>query len=468
MTLTQQTQQLLEILGSGFPAHRLQLIWEYKDAILQWINSKEFKDKYTNHPFPPLLNPATITWEQTDPQVAWDFNLPLPPFYKMLYLCPHGTGHGAMLTFLRTSGGGGEFSISYNEAPKTAIEHYISHYTHLVQNRGKFNVLAFECYGLEKFGSAQDREKYFALVSERVPALMQVRDPLENLKHGALNWKILLENLKDLQRNFNLTFDYHYFNKILHIRKKEYQLPTDFSYLKKQAAIWDSLVRALNPVDLVYMDMQEISKERAFDTLQKLSLHFGFNAPQEKDRKIYEAKHFSGNLFFLWSNAPFTLWINHKDLESKYSKKNPNNVLTTRENPIIDTQNSYKILFTFPEKFDGLVDIMHHFTGEIGSQVGAYMQEAEFEALRKDLPLWEATQEYVNEFLEYLSIESNKAQSERITTEQVLEALAKDKVVAKNLEAVLEPELAHIKANRPDIVESWKHYQRFIKICKEI
>ena len=77
-------------------------------------------------------------------------------------------------------------------------------------------------------------------MGERVPALMQVRDPLENLKHGALNWKILLENLKDLQRNFNLTFDYHYFNKILHIRKKEYQLPTDFSYLKTQTAIWDS------------------------------------------------------------------------------------------------------------------------------------------------------------------------------------------------------------------------------------
>ena len=335
-------------------------------------------------------------------------------------------------------------------------------------DRGKFNVLAFECYGLEKFGSAQDREKYFALVGERVPALMQVRDPLENLKHGALNWKILLENLKDLQRNFNLTFDYHYFNKILHIRKKEYQLPTDFSYLKKQAAIWDSLVRALNPVDLVYMDMQEISKERAFDTLQKLSLHFGFNAPQEKDRKIYEAKHFSGNLFFLWSNAPLTLWINHKDLESKYSKKNPNNVLTTRENPIIDTQNSYKILFTFPEKFDGLVDIMHHFTGEIGSQVGAYMQEAEFEALRRDLPLWMATQEYVNEFLEYLSIESNKAQSERITTEQVLEALAENKEAAKNLESVLEPELKHIKKHRPDIIKSWKHYQEFVKICKKV
>ena len=296
---------------------------------------------------------------------------------------------------------------------------------------------------------------------------MQVRDPLDSLKNGALNWEALLKNIKDLQRDFNLTFDYHYFNKILHIRNKEYQLPTDFSYLKKQAAIWYSLVRVLNPVDLVYMDMQEISKEKAFNTLQKLSLHFGFNPPQEKDRKVYEAKHFSGNLFFLWSNAPLILWINHKDLESKYSKKNPNHILATSESLIIDRQNSYKIFFMFPEKLEGFVDIMDYFKGEIGSQVGAYMQEAEFEALRKDLPLWEATQEYVNEFLEYLSIESNKAQSERITTEQVLEALAKDKVVAKNLEAVLEPELAHIKANRPDIVESWKHYQKFIKICKE-
>ena len=297
---------------------------------------------------------------------------------------------------------------------------------------------------------------------------MQVRDPLDGLKNGALNWKVLLENLKDLQRNFNLTFDYHYFNKILHIRKKEYQLPTDFSYLKTQTAILDSLVRALNPVDLVYMDMQEISKERAFDTLQKLSLHFGFNPPQEKDRKVYEAKHFSGNLFFLWSNAPLVLWINHKDLESKYSKKNPNNVLTTRENPIIDTQNSYKILFTFPEKFEGFVDIMDYFKGEIGSQVGAYMQEDEFEALRRDLPLWMATQEYVNEFLEYLSVESKKAQSERITTEQVLEALAENKEAAKNLESVLEPELKHIKKHRPDIIKSWKHYQEFVKICKKV
>lgn len=336
----------------------------------------------------------------------------------------------------------------------------------LINNKDKFNVLAFECYGLEKFENEREREKYFALVGERMPALMQVRDPIENLKHLALNWDLLLANVRDLQKYFNLAFDYHYFNKILCIRSKEYQLPTDFSYLRNQVAIWDSLVRALNPIDLVYMDMQEIAKDKAFNTLKKLSKQFGFNPPEEKDKKIYEAKHFNGNLFFLWSNAPLVLCVNPRDLAYRYSIKNALVYQKAQDYSDIDLQDSFKIMFSFPEKVEGFVDIMDCFKGEIRSQIGAYMQEEEFENLRKDLPLWEATKEYVNEFLEYLNTQSKQAQKERITTEQVLEALKKDRVAAKNLEAILEPELKHLKKMRPDIIKSWKYYQAFKKLCK--
>ncbi|MCI5968167.1 DUF2972 domain-containing protein [Helicobacter sp.] len=331
---------------------------------------------------------------------------------------------------------------------------------------------------MEKFGSDREREKYFALVSKSVPALMQVRDPIESLKHGALNWDLLLANLGDLQRDFSLAFDYHYFDKILRIRKATYEPPKDFSYLNKQGpGIWTSLVNALNPQDLVYMDMQEISKDRAFDTLTKLAKHFNFNLPQEKDRKVYEAKHFSGNLFFLWSNAPLVLWVNSKDLSNKYSKKNPKNVLANpNKNFEIIKDGSFRIYFTAPEGHLGVVDIAEHFEDEatqeeitkeaMTKEIGVYMQEGEFKALRKDAMLWEATKEYVNEFLEYLKVESKKAQNERITTEQVLEALKADKEAAKNLEAVLEPSLRHLKKARPDIIKSWKYYQNFKKLCK--
>ena len=107
MGLVGQTKKILEILDDGFPLHRLELILQYKNMILEWLESKAFKEKYASHPYPPLMDPSKVVWEQTDPLVAWDLNLPLPPFYSMLYLCPHGTGHGAMLSFLRTSGGGG-------------------------------------------------------------------------------------------------------------------------------------------------------------------------------------------------------------------------------------------------------------------------------------------------------------------------------------------------------------------------
>lgn len=106
MNLAEQTKKLLEILGDGFPLERLGLILQHKEMILEWLESKEFKAKYAKHPYPPLMDPSKVVWEQTDARIAWNFNLPLPPFYSMLYLCPHSVGTGAMLTFLRTAGGG--------------------------------------------------------------------------------------------------------------------------------------------------------------------------------------------------------------------------------------------------------------------------------------------------------------------------------------------------------------------------
>lgn len=293
-----------------------------------------------------------------------------------------------------------------------------------------------------------------------------MRDPIESLKNEALNWDLLLANLKDLQRDFSLAFDYHYFDKILQIRNNAYKLPKDFFYLKEQGVgIWASLVEALNPLDLVYMDMQEIAKDRAFDTLTNLALHFGFNAPQEKDRKIYEAKHFSGNLFFLWSNAPLVLWVNSKDLGKRYSKRNSKNTVANSEVKILK-EGSFKIYFAAPEGFLGVIDIAKCFKSEIVKEIGIYMTESEFETLCKDSILWEETKEYINEFLEYLNMESKKAQKERVTTEQILEALKQDKEAAKNLESVLEPALKHLKKIRPDIIKSWKYYQNFKKIVK--
>ena len=61
-TLAQKTKTLLETLESGFPVHRLELLWKNKEVVLEWLNSPAFKQKYANHPYPPLLNPEAVMW----------------------------------------------------------------------------------------------------------------------------------------------------------------------------------------------------------------------------------------------------------------------------------------------------------------------------------------------------------------------------------------------------------------------
>ncbi|WP_416826561.1 hypothetical protein [Helicobacter ganmani] len=48
---------LLQTLFLNFP-----FFMQYPNEILQWLNSKEFKEQYikTNHPYPPLLNPDRL------------------------------------------------------------------------------------------------------------------------------------------------------------------------------------------------------------------------------------------------------------------------------------------------------------------------------------------------------------------------------------------------------------------------
>lgn len=104
MNLAEQTKKILEILDDDFPLNRLGLILQNKDMILEWLESKTFKEKYTKHPYPPLVDPSKVLWEQTDPNVAWDLNLPLPPFYSLLFSVLPGAGGSAFYKFLKLCG----------------------------------------------------------------------------------------------------------------------------------------------------------------------------------------------------------------------------------------------------------------------------------------------------------------------------------------------------------------------------
>ncbi|EDP2687118.1 DUF2972 domain-containing protein, partial [Campylobacter jejuni] len=52
--------------------------------------------------------------------------------------------------------------------------------------------------------------------------------------------------------------------------------------------------------------------------------------------------------------------------------------------------------------------------------------------------------------------------------EDILNYLKKNKDLALKLKGILDKDYIHIKKHRPDIVASWKYYQEFEKMCKEL
>ena len=75
------------------------------DNIKLWSTSQLFLEKYANHPYPPLLNPDTLDYEQISPQIAWYLNIPLPLYYKFCFFGSHATGNRGLNHFVLNCGG---------------------------------------------------------------------------------------------------------------------------------------------------------------------------------------------------------------------------------------------------------------------------------------------------------------------------------------------------------------------------
>ena len=116
-------EQICQIGKVKISDENIAIINQYKDYIIPWLSSDEFKTNYAKKEFPPLINPAKLDYEGSNPAHAWVLNLPLPAFYDFLVFGSHAVGlHGAMIGFLRfvallerswlLGGGSSEFNSS--------------------------------------------------------------------------------------------------------------------------------------------------------------------------------------------------------------------------------------------------------------------------------------------------------------------------------------------------------------------
>ncbi len=101
-----------------------------KDSVIAWLNSNEFKAKYQNHPYAPMIDPSTVNYDNTQAELAWELNLPLPPYFDFAYISSHGQGSSGFWGFLKMLGSPNIGADAINDARSAYIISYNNLITH--------------------------------------------------------------------------------------------------------------------------------------------------------------------------------------------------------------------------------------------------------------------------------------------------------------------------------------------------
>ncbi|WP_300675815.1 DUF2972 domain-containing protein, partial [Helicobacter sp. UBA3407] len=471
---------------------------KHKEEILQWLNSKEFKEQYinTNHPYPPLLNPErlnakreskeknnhnketelrikereskecnvesqrenrdsiqpypNLSYESIPAELAWDLNLPLPRGYGFVWLGGHGVGMVALYRFF-TQACNLKVDLRWDNNSKMT---YINRYNFLKNNQNE----VYKTFNISDVRKEKDFTKYLCLVSQPKAILWSVRCPIGLLKHAlGVDWgNRWWRKDKEVQQTFNLTYNW---NK--YIEWLRYNKPTinpNFESLKSNLFIMNALSSHFNLDKVYYLDMSAISHQKAFETLESLSKIFGFSPPSKESESIFKCYEFRGNLRFL---LPLKLYANKADIPNLFKKHQKN-----KENLLIN-KSSIVLMLNRPQNDKNAINILPQINqSDLVNDMGIYVSREDLEVLEKDKEFYNAIKEYLKDFCDAIKEELDKTEANRIKEEDILIYLKENKEKRIELKNLLDKELSHIKQMRPDIVESWKYYQEFERMCE--
>ncbi|EIA3836785.1 DUF2972 domain-containing protein, partial [Campylobacter jejuni] len=437
------------------------------NLIEEWLLSNDFNEKYKkeNHPYPSLLDPKKlndenekINYKNIPAELAWEMNLPLPDNYEFVFLNIFGAGSDAMDKFLRGCG------ISMNARVNNNYNRYLDSYKLLINSKN-YNVLVLSGHKI-----SSDTDKLFFLIIKKVPYLCIVRDPISLLKplvnHHQSNPNII--------RRITLNFDYENYikNVILYHQTSKKNNTIEYGFGKKpdlnnllRYIIGDVNMNILNwriktlkhsITKLYYIDMNDITREYAFNTFKKLSQIFKFSQPE--DELFFRAKVCRNDILVL---LPFVLEIYLKDHGNLVNIQDRDSVKI-----LISTRQLAKE--TYKEK--RCIDIADMIFQErvYFDNIVCLCTQCDFDILNKNVKLFHEVQKYIHNFIYHMYCQEKIEKAKFFDEEDILEYFKKNKDLAFKLKNILDEDYDHIKQYRPDIVASWKYYQEFEKMCQEL
>lgn len=251
------------------------------ENIIFWLSSLEFKEKYQNHHYPPLLNPKKINYEKINAKLAWDLNIVLPQV-KLFIWGSHGCGATGLKMFLKKC----EVMPIVSIQCDSGIKNYIFYYKQILYFKDKN-----PCFWLREYISLKLADKFYALLPKVNEAICLVRDPIDSLfsmfycRNFGKNYLDKINIGDDIEQVLKFRVGYYKAKEFPDKKDLKDYIIDIVGFLGFHDAL---LIKKLSNIKKTYfLDMSEIVGDKTFETMKKLALKFHFKTPNSKDKEFY-------------------------------------------------------------------------------------------------------------------------------------------------------------------------------------
>lgn len=395
--------------------------------IKKWVHSQEFNQKYIqkNCPFPPLLNPENLHYQNVLGEVAWDLNLPMPKKAQFILITASFCAHTAMIRGLRKT----NLSVMVDHRD-IMFEHYAFNYTNMLENNPV--AINLTIYGYATNDYYHSLKKALFLLNSQTPVLFLMRDPVSRLKSSLNNRSGF--DIKTITENDSLD--------IFYTKKMRYQTDIHLSLgerieisVSKGLFKFNEIIEHLkefNFQNFEFLDIESIQLNNIMQTFSLLSTKYHFNAPQSiEDLKYQWSSYYSG---FLPLNYIY------KEVEFKLTENKRENLLELTEILSLNKTKLKENIYIYTEE-----------------------QNKEFVLQHKE----DLKEKIETLMLKIKEVSDNEEKNNLITEKDLIEFFKNNPKYIQLLKPIFEKEVELIQQHRPDIVATWKHYLTFQNLCRK-